>query len=243
MLEFFPQHSLSLGGPSVETNSPDPIGARTLKGNLEDTQWKSPQCCPCRIVGRCLVLDITRKQTVPGPSLSFELIWDLVGAQGSQGRERESAAHPHTWQVVDCWLWFSWKDLKQLSEHSLLGPYILWQGCHDPKGVASNPHPLGCFVGCSAEWHRDPGLRDLFSSQPITQEMFGCFLFILEMKTSLKSSTVKRLLLNFDKLFFRVLTPAKISPQAPKAKNKRQPPMFSSMIQPPRSDRDHYPIP
>lgn len=131
--------------------------------------------------------------------------------------------------MVDCQLWFSWKALKWLSEHFLLGPYILWQGCHDPRGVADNPHPLGCFVGCSAAWHRTLGLRDLFPSQPITQEVFGPFLFILEIKRSPQSLPVKRsVCLSSGKLLFRVHKPAERSPQVSKPPNKRQYLTFSS---------------
>ena len=162
----FPHKHFSLGGLSVKTHGPNPTGAGALKGNPEGTLRKAPQCWLWRLAGMCLVFDIATKRVVPGLAPPFEQSWESVGAQRSRGRERESGAHPHTWQVVDCWLWFSWKALKWLSEHSLLGPYILWQGCRDPRGVASNPHPLGCFVGCSAAWHRDPGLRDLLPSQP-----------------------------------------------------------------------------
>lgn len=151
---------------------------------------------------RCLVLYITSKQIVPGPAPPLEQTWDLVGARGWPGREGEAVAHPHTLQVVDCQLWLSWKALKWLSEHSFLGPYILWQGCYDPRGVASKPHPLGCFVGCSAAWHRDPGSRELLPSKPSIQEVFGPFLFILKMKgKSLHCPPTKRsLLLGFREL-------------------------------------------
>lgn len=125
-------------------------------------------------------------------------------------------------QVVDCWLWFSWKALKWLSGHSLLGPYILCQGYHDLRGVASKPHPLGCFVGCSAAWHRDPGLRDLLLSKSITQEVFDLFLLIL-VKTYLHFPTWKKTLsYSFGELLFRVITPAKIFPRVPKARSKGQ---------------------
>lgn len=103
------------------------------------------------------------------PRTSCEQPWDLVGVEGCQGREGEKGAHPHTLQVVDCRLWFSWKAPNWLSGHSLLGPCILWQGCHDPRGVASKPHPLGFFVGCPAAWHRDPGSGVLLASEPHTQ--------------------------------------------------------------------------
>lgn len=77
------------------------------------------------------------------------------------------------------------------------------QGFHDPRGVAYKPHPPACFVGCSAAWHRDPGLRDLLPSKLIMQEVFGLFLFILEIKTSLQSLTMKRSLsLGFRNCYF-----------------------------------------
>lgn len=144
------------------------------------------------ISDKYFVLYITCIQTVPGPKLPFQQTWALVGAQGSQRREGEARVRPHTLQMVNCWLWFSWKALKWLSEHSLLSPYILWQHFRDPWGVANKPHPLGCFAGCFAAWHRDPGLTDLLPPKPISQEMFGPFLFILEMNKSLQSSTMKR---------------------------------------------------
>lgn len=228
-----PYNHFFLGGLSVKTRGPSPTGAGALEGKPEGTLRKAPQCWLWRLAGTYLVFDmvfdIATKHILPGLAPPLEQGWDLVGAQRSQGRERESGAHPHTWQVVDCWLWFSWKALKWLSEHSLLGPYILWQGCRDPRGVASSPHPLGCFVGCAAAWHRDPGLRDLLSSQPKHPGNLWPFsVYPWDEKGSPISHCEKDIILSFGKMLFKVLTPVKISLQVPKAKSKSQPLTLSS---------------
>lgn len=211
LLELPPQSPPS-GRPICES-PPQSYRSWSFEETPESSQRQAPQCCPQRLSDRCLVLYITCKQTVPSPEPPLQQTWALVGAQGSQRREGEAGARPHTSQVVNCWLWFSWKALKWLSEHSLLGPCILWQGCHDPRGVASKPYPLGCFVGCFAAWHRDPGLTDLLPPKPTTQEMLGPFLFILEMHKSLQSSTMKRSLsLSFRICYFESLHLLNITP-------------------------------
>lgn len=162
-----PHSYLPLGGPSSVSHCPNPIGAGALRRHLKAVRGRLPN--PVRRdfqTGALSSRSPTSKLYWPQTLFSADL--DFEGAQ--EEREGEAGACPHTLQVVNCWLWFSWKALKWLSEHSLLGPYILWQGCHDPRGVASKPHPLGCFVGCFAAWHRDPGLTDLLSPKPITQE-------------------------------------------------------------------------
>lgn len=188
-----------------------------FKGRPEITQPGSP----------ALSSDTVRQVPCPLHHQQADCIWPCTsfwaelgfgGSSGSWGREGEGAAHPHTLQVVDCcWLWFPWKALKWLSEHFLLGLYILWQGSHDPGGVASKPHPLGCFMGCSAAWHRDSGLRGLLPPKPITQEVFGLSCLSLGWK-SLSSLLLWKGVLGTVILN---LTPAKLSPQVPKAKNKR----------------------
>lgn len=90
MLEFAHNH-FSLGGPSVENHSPSPSRAGALKGDPEDPQRRAPQCCPWRLAGRCLVFDITSKQTVSSPVPSFEHTWDLVGAK--EEREKPTPTH------------------------------------------------------------------------------------------------------------------------------------------------------
>ena len=148
-----PPHSTSLWVLHLWSPTSSPSGAAALQGDLQAGSpglsletFKQVLCPPHHQQANCT-----------GPAPPFEQPWDLVGVEGCQGREGEKGAHPHTLQVVDCWLWFSWKAPNWLSGHSLLGPCILWQGCHDPRGVASKPHPLGFFVGCPAAWHRDPG--------------------------------------------------------------------------------------
>lgn len=189
----------SLWVAHLRSHTSSPSGAGALQGDLKAgspglslEMFKQVLCPPNHQQANCT-----------GPAPPFEQTWDLVGVQGCQEREGEKGAHPHTLQVVDCRLWFPWKAPNWLSGHSLLGPYILWQGSHDPRGGASKPHPLGFFVGCSAAWHRDPGSRVLLPSEPHTQEEFGPFLLILEMKKSLHSPTTKRSLFpGFRELLF-----------------------------------------
>lgn len=216
MLEFPSQPPLS-GWSVCRESQPQSYRSGALKGNPEDTQRTAPQCCPWRYAGRCLVFDITNKQNVPCPVPPLQQTWNLVGAQRSQGREEE--AHPHTWQVVDCRLWFSWKVLKWLSEHSLSGPYILGRAVMT-QGVWPATHILwGVLWAALQHGIRTWALRDLLPSQPFSQEVLGPFLFIHEMKKFLQFPPVKRRWsLSFGKLSLRVLTLAKISCQVPKPK-------------------------
>ena len=178
-MEELPHSHLSLGGPSAESHLQSFRSwsfARRSEGRLP----------------RAVLRDVQAGALSSTPSAS-KLYWPRTsfwadlgfgGSSGMPGKRGRKRAHPHTLQVVDCRMWFSWKAPHWLSGHSLLGPYILWQGCHDPRAGASKPHPLGFFVGCSAAWHRDPGSRVLLPSEPHTQEEFGPFLLILEMKVS-----------------------------------------------------------
>ena len=73
-----------------------------LEGRSEGTQWQAPQCCPYRFSGRCPVLYITSKQTVPHLLWSRPGIWWELG-DGRGEREKQEPTHTHCkWWIAGC---------------------------------------------------------------------------------------------------------------------------------------------